>query len=152
MLDQLYASPVSTSIRDAGFIIPAVQSIHILAISLLFGGALICDLKLLGVWRMQEPLALVHRRFAPWMASALVALLLSGLVNAIGEPLRVFGNRIFWVKMALLLVALALTALLGRTMRADQSPTPITRAMAVLSILVWLAIIICGRWIAYVAP
>ncbi|WP_218018849.1 DUF6644 family protein [Novosphingobium rosa] len=153
VLDQLYASPLSTSIRDAGFIIPAVQSVHILSIGLLFGGALICDLKVLGVWGVPEPLALVYRRFQPWMMAALGALLLSGLVNAIGEPVRVFGNRIFWLKMALLLVACGLTALLGRAMRQNQAPiSQISRVMALLSILLWVAIIICGRWIAYVAP
>lgn len=154
LLEQLYASPPSTLIRDAGFVIPAVQSLHILGIAMLFGSALICDLKVLGVWPMPEPMAVVHRRFFPWMKGAFVAILLSGLINALGEPVRVFGNWLFWLKMALLLLAVALTAVLGRAMKRTQGPAlpPANRVIAAISIAVWVAIIICGRWIAYVAP
>lgn len=153
MLEQIYASPVSTLIRDSGFAIPTVQSMHILGIGILFGGALICDLKVLGMGRVPEPLTLVHRRFYPWMAGAFAVILFSGLVNAIGEPVRVFGNHLFWIKIGLLLVAFVLTTTLGRAMkRSDQTPLPpASRPIAAMSIAVWIAIIICGRWIAYVA-
>lgn len=153
LLDHMYASPISTMIRDTGFAIPAVQSIHILGISILFGSALICDFKVLGVWRVTEALTLVHRRFYPWMKGAFVAILLSGLVNAVGEPVRVFGNRVFWLKMALLVVAFVLTLLLGRAMKRSDHVAlpPASRPIAAMSIAVWVAILICGRWIAYAA-
>lgn len=157
LLEQLYESGISTAIRDTGFVIPAVQSIHILSISVLLGAALVGDLKALGCWKAgNDPLPQVRRRFRPWIVGAFAAILVSGAINALGEPVRVFGNWLFWTKMGLLVLAFALSSLVGRAM-AQASSEPLTvlslphRAMAVLSIATWGAIIVCGRWIAYVA-
>ncbi|URM26112.1 hypothetical protein LLY42_19410 [Pseudomonas frederiksbergensis] len=151
----IYASPLSTAIRDILWVIPTVQSIHILAITVLFGSAVISDLRLAGVFATDEPLRGVVRRYYPWMRNALLVLLFTGLIMIIAEPDRVLVNSTFWLKMALVVSAFTLTLLLRRPLlrpaddaQRDGKPS-FVRALAWLSIGLWCVVIICGRWIAY---
>jgi len=147
----LYATPLSTAIRDVLWVIPTVHSIHIIAITVLFGSALVSDLRLAGVLATDEPLRVVVRRYYPWMRNALMVLLFTGLIMIIAEPDRVLVNTTFWLKMVLVVTAFTLTLLLRRPLlRApdEREKRPI-KALAWLSIGLWCAVIICGRWIAY---
>jgi len=148
----LYATPLSTAIRDVLWVIPTVQSIHIIAITVLFGSALVSDLRLAGVLATDEPLRGVVRRYYPWMRNALMVLLFTGLIMIIAEPDRVLVNTTFWLKMVLVVTAFSLTWLLRRPLLRPAGSDVVSgsvKAFAWLSIGLWCVVIICGRWIAY---
>lgn len=153
--DWLYETPLSTSLRDITWIIPTVQSIHILAIAIVVGSALVSDLRLAGVLANEETPATVVRRYLPWMWSALVVLLLTGSVMVLAEPSRTITNAVFWTKMGLVLAAFALTLffrkpLLNPNFRVEHASWwAATKPAAWLSLGAWVAVIFCGRWIAY---
>ncbi|WP_460078205.1 DUF6644 family protein [Pseudomonas sp. H3_H05] len=155
IIAMIYASPLSTAIRDMSWVVPTVQSVHIVAIAVIFGAAVISDLRLAGVFATDEPMGGVVRRYFPWMRAALIVLLLSGLVMVIGEPDRVLVNTTFWLKMFLVVAVFTLTwsvrrpllRVVGPAQGADEKP-PI-KALAWLSIALWCVVIFCGRWIAY---
>jgi hypothetical protein len=73
-----------------------------------------------------------------------------------GEPTRAIFRYVFWVKMVLILVAVALTVIMLAGLRAGGAsqgvgrPAPVAyRALAVLVLLIWVAVIVTGRWIGY---
>jgi len=151
----LYETPVSVTIRDVSWIVPTVQSIHILAIAVIVGSAIVSDLRLAGVLATDETPRAVVQRYLPWMWRALLVLLMTGLVMLVGEPDRVIFNPMFWLKMALVLVAFALTLLFRRPLlhAAANAETrwqsSFVKPAAWLSLTVWVGVIFCGRWIAY---
>lgn len=151
----LYATPTSSAIRDVAWVIPTVQSIHILAITVLVGAALVSDLRLAGMIATDETPATVVRRYLPWLWIALVVLLLTGALMSIGEPDRVFTNAIFWIKMAVVLFAFVLTLLfrrplLNRSVQLEHTTwARLVKPMAWISLAAWVCAIFCGRWIAY---
>ncbi|MEV4782967.1 DUF6644 family protein [Burkholderia sp. LMU1-1-1.1] len=151
----LYESSLSALIRDVFWIVPTVQCIHILAIAVIVGSALVSDLRLAGMLATDEPLAEVVRHYFPWMWRALVVLLLTGLVMGIGEPDRVLTNTTFWLKMALVATAFSLTWLTRRPLLSPDAAgggarwTRFVKPCAWLSLLLWICVIVCGRWIAY---
>lgn len=151
----IYASPLSTAIRDLSWVVPTVQSVHILAIAVIFGAAVISDLRLAGVLATDEPSRGVIRRYYPWMRAALIVLLLTGLVMIIGEPDRVLVNTTFWLKMCLVVAAFTLAWSVRRPLlrpfapAQDEDEKPSVKAVAWLSIALWCVVIFCGRWIAY---
>lgn len=152
----LYASALSTTIRDMLWVVPTVQSVHIIAIAALFGSAVISDLRLAGVLAVDRPAHEVIGRYYPWMRNALLVLLATGLVMIIGEPDRVLVNSTFWLKMALVTGAFAVAwsirrPLLKQAAGAPQSDAshPGIKLLAWLSIALWCLVIFCGRWIAY---
>ncbi|WLG98082.1 DUF6644 family protein [Pseudomonas sp. FP198] len=148
----IYASPLSTAIRDMSWVVPTVQSVHILAIAVIFGAAVISDLRLAGALATDEPSRGVIARYYPWMRNALGILLLTGLVMIIGEPDRVLVNTTFWLKMLLVIgvftLAWSIRRPLLRPADGDDEKRPV-KALAWLSIVLWCVVIICGRWIAY---
>ncbi len=136
--------------------VPIVQVVHILSIGALFGAALMFNLRILGLAGTNRSIAQAARRFAPWIWWPLLVLTLSGLLLIIGEPNRELINPVFWVKMAL--VAIAAIANLGfqralrrrsATWEAGMGAGIAFRLGAILLIMLWLAIIFGGRWIAY---
>ncbi|GHC98400.1 DUF6644 family protein [Novosphingobium pokkalii] len=146
--DWLYATPISTTFRETTWIIPTVQSLHILAIAVVVGSALVSELRLAGVLATDESPARVVRRYLPWIWSALVVLLASGMLLIVAEPARTLGNTVFWAKMALVLLAFLATLLLRRPLLRDEA-RPAAKTVAWLLLVVWIAVIFCGRFIAY---
>ena len=153
----LYTTPFSTGIRETAGLIPITQSLHILAISVVVGSALVTDLRLAGVLATEETPQTVVRRYLPWMWAAITVLLLTGGILVLGEPNRDLTNPLFWIKMGLVVFAFALTLLfrypiLHPEFRLEHARwATLAKPLAWVSLLVWVAVIFCGRWIAYAA-
>jgi uncharacterized membrane protein SirB2 len=112
---------------------------------------LLLSLRIAGRGFAVEPLASLASRFVPAMWVCLVVLFLSGALLIIAEPFRTITNPVFYLKMSLLIVAIALTVWLATVARRDSArPSGFHVAAAALSMLVWAGIIIAGRYIAYV--
>lgn len=152
----LAATSLSHTIQTTGWIIPALQTVHILCVAVVFSSAVLVDLR---IWRLlgrDEPLPDVARRFLPTIWPVLLVLLVTGSLLIIGEPRRALLNSTFYLKMALLALAIVLTAALQRSIASSPNfwDRDLTRRIAgrfaaTVSILVWCGILFAGRWIAY---
>lgn len=130
---------------------PLLQSLHILAIAVVVSAFVVPQLKVMGFAAHRQSYPEMLDRLAPWGGGALVVLLLTGAVFVIARPYRYLGNPVVGIKFACLAVALGLSWLLGRTARRSAPLfTGGQRATALLGTLVWLGVILAGRWIAYV--
>jgi hypothetical protein len=150
----LQATPFSVAIQSALWLTPLLQTIHITMIGIVFVSMLNVALRVLGQIRADEPLADVWRRFAPWFWSALCVMAATGLVLSISEPIRQVTALSFWLKMSLLAVGIVSALSFGRVIRAAAgAANPVSsgkaRVVAVATILLWVAIMFLGRWIAY---
>ncbi|MBJ7440212.1 MAG: hypothetical protein JHD35_14450 [Sphingopyxis sp.] len=151
----LYGTPISTGLREAAWIVPAVQSIHIIAIAAVLGAAIVMDLRLAGVLATDETPRGVVKRHLPWMWGGLALLLASGTLLGWAEPYRVLMNPIFWAKMALVLTGFTLTLLfrypiLHPDYRIEHARAArLIKPMAWASLAIWVMVVFCGRWIAY---
>src|SRR5467141_1727408 len=135
----LEQTPLSQTIQSTGWIVPAVQTVHILSIAAVLSSVLMIDLRLMGFLGRDQPLARVSERFLPVIWWTLPVLLATGSVMIIGEPARSLANPVFQLKMALLVAAIAVTAALHKE----------SRIIAILSLSLWVGIVFAGRWIAY---
>lgn len=149
-------TPFSLMLATHGWMVPAIQSVHILAIAMLTASVVLVDLRLLRTPNGDQGIAATVRRFAPWTRGALVILLLTGGLLIISEPNRELTNWLFWTKMALIVVAILVTTAFQRVVRANAGGWDAGEhrsgaiTFALLSLTLWTAIIISGRWIAYV--
>lgn len=156
LAEWLAATRLSTLFQDTLWVVPTSQSIHIVCLSVVFCSALMINLRLLGVGRSGRSVSELVTHLVPWMWYALVLLLLTGTVQAIAEPARQFVTPVFWIKMLLIVVVALMTRLFSRTVRRnaaawDSASTRPAGAkwFAAASILIWIAIITCGRMIGY---
>ena len=156
--DWLAATPVSTTIQDVSWIIPTVQTVHILSIAIVMSSVLLVDLRVFGLISRGQPLDAVARRFLPWVWFTLIVLLVSGSTLVVGEPGRSLQNPAFIAKMCMLITVMLLTLSFQSGLKRDaqyweRSPTRRAsgRIIAGLSLMLWVAIVFAGRWIAYVS-
>jgi len=138
------------------YAIPGFQTLHILAIAMLFGSTLMLNLKVLGVNGKDQTMAATLSRYQPWIRASLLVLVASGIILLISEPVRNMVNPIFWLKMSALLVTVVVGLLYQRGLRARMDQWEVSpgghgmlRVGAVALILLWLVVMVGGRWIAY---
>ena len=151
VIDWLTATPLSQAIQTTSWAIPGIQVVHIVCLAILFALALSLSLRIAGRGLAMESLASLAGRFLPAMGICLAVLFVSGALLIIAEPFRTITNPIFYLKMGLLILAVAMTLWLAAVARRPAArPSAVHVAAAALSMLVWAGIIIAGRYIAYV--
>jgi len=128
---------------------PIMQTLHLLSIAVVLGSIAVVSLRTLGVAVPSQEPAEMARRLAPWTWSALPVLLLSGSIFVLARPQRYFVNPVFGIKFALLLPALAMSAFLYRSLQRGRANSLGVRAVAALTLLAWIGVVLAGRWIAY---
>lgn len=130
---------------------------HILGIASLFGAVLILDLKLMGLWR-GIPAANLIRPTVPLAAAGFLLAAASGIMMLSFNTTEYFGNPFIYAKFPIIVVGLANVAVIQRLgawrRAADGAPVEPgdQRMLAIfgaLSLLIWTAVITCGRLIGY---
>ena len=152
----LGATPLTSFIENQAWAVPAIQIVHILAITVVMGAAAIVNLRILDVIDRGESIGGLAARFVSPAAWAIGVLAITGFLMIAGEPTRAIFRYVFWAKMSLLAVVLALTAILLAGLNASgvaaepsgRAPAPY-KGLAALTLVLWLAIIVAGRWIGY---
>lgn len=154
--NRIASTQLSELLKDALWFVPTSQSIHIIAVSVVFVCALLISLRLLGIGRSARPLSVAIRMQTTFMYAGLLALFVTGALQTIAEPERQFGSPAFWIKMGLIVFGLLLTAVLARSVRRDpqrwdgDGGRPAwSRTYALTYVTAWTAIIFCGRFIGY---
>lgn len=156
MLAWLRETGLATGIRDSLFVFPLLEAAHVLGLALVVGTIAIVDLRLLGAASVHRP----FRRLAAdtlrwtWVAFALTAV--TGALMFITNATVYFHNGYFRAKVALLVLAavnvLVFELTAGRTVHQwEQAPKapPIGRAVAAVSLVVWVGVIVTGRLIGF---
>jgi putative copper export protein len=152
----LAGTDFSQTIASSLWMIPVIQSVHILTFGVLIGALLMVDLRILGFIAKDQSLVTVTRRFAPWIWGCIVVLATTGLLLIVGEPARELLSVSFWVKMSLLAVGLIIAAAFQIHVRNNEvkwaeteTVEPVTKFFAVISFFIWLGIIAMCRLIAW---
>lgn len=151
----LRATPLSLAIATHDWVIPAVQSVHIVTIAVLMGSVLVINLRLLNLIERGQALRALMDHYLPVVAVSILVLALTGAILILGEPTRALFRITFWLKMGLVVAAGLLTWGLSRLSRspmalAGRAGTGLAlKSGAVLALLLWTAIIFAGRWIGY---
>jgi hypothetical protein len=156
----LEASGAGRFMRESLWAFPIAETIHIAAFALVVGSIIVLDLRLLGLSR-RVPIARLSAHIVPWTLGAFVVAASTGLSMFTAHTADYIENPVFLLKMGLIFAAGVNAAMLHvGAMRAagrwDEDAgdagagTPLrVKVAAAASILLWLAVIACGRMLAY---
>jgi len=151
--DWLANTPLSLKIQTIMWIIPAVQTAHILCVALVMSSMAMLDLRLMQVAGTRQPVSRMIDRFVPWIWCVVPILLTTGTILIIGEPSRELLNPYFRTKMVLLVTVLVITFVIQRKSSRDAAYWDTRKIASILlgalSLLLWVGIVTAGRWIAY---
>lgn len=126
---------------------PALEVLHIVGIALMLGSLVLLELRVWGLGR-DVPLAPLARLALPTSVAGFGLIASSGLLMFAADPAGLLANRAFVAKLVLVGLA-ALNAALFHARSGLARADAVARAQTALSLGLWLAAIIAGRWIAY---
>ena len=155
-LEWMASTRWSIALHESLYMYPLVESTHVLTLCLFVGLAVMLDLRLLGFTLRGVPVSEVLDRMLPWAKVGFVIMMVTGALLFYAIPVRNYQNIFFRIKVVMLLFAgLNVWVFHWRVERqiADWDLDPVAprgaRLAAVMSLVLWSAIIVCGRMIAY---
>ena len=138
------------------WVIPTIQSIHIMGIGVVLGSVFMIYLRILGWAGLDQTLRQTTSRFGPWLTGGLWLMLVTGLLMVVGEPVRELVTFSFWLKMFLVAVSTVIATTFQISLRKHEQrwediliKRRSIQGLAILTFLIWVCIIILGRLIAY---
>lgn len=149
------ASALGEAMRKSLWLFPTVETIHIVGIALLVGSIAVLDLRLLGFSR-----SISVRRLAahvlPWTIASFLLIVPSGFAMFAAHSGDYISNNTFVLKICLILAAGVNAAVFhagvfrgAASWDVNVAPPFAARASAALSLLLWVSVIACGRFLAY---
>ena len=155
----LEASGLGQAMRQWLWLYPAVETVHIVGIALLFGSIAVLDLRLLGLGH-RIPVRALAKHVLPWTAASFLLIVPSGLMMFTAHASDFISSPVFVLKMCLIMAA-GLNAALFHTIvfpsvqvwdseeMRKLGPPPSARISAAVSLAIWVCVIACGRLLAY---
>ena len=152
---ELARGDLATFIQLTPYVYATFEGVHLVGVAFFLGSILLLDLRLLGL--MPDVLAGPTDGFLLRICiPAFVLVSASGILLFVPSADRYAASPIFFVKMGMIAVgALNALAFHGAAWQrvavwAGRARPPWTaRASAVVSALVWISVIVLGRWMGY---
>lgn len=141
-----------TIISQSTWMFAVIESIHLLALSMIGGAVLLLDLRLLGFGLKSRPIGEVARDAQPWLVAGWIVMIVTGIALFVSEPTKLYYSVPFWWKMGFLAAATVFTFTVRRmVVRADETRVrPIVhKLVALVSLVLWSGVGAGGRWIGF---
>ncbi len=144
--------PISAVMRRITWLVPTMQTLHILATGIVLSSVVMIDLRVWGASRSGTAIAR-SERFMPWMWAALAVATLTGIVLMLASP-RSFRDGAFVAKLYLMAAATIATAALPIMLRRNdcggKDAVVPAQVVGIAALVFWLGATLAGRgrWIA----
>jgi hypothetical protein len=154
-LKALEDSGLATAIRNSLYLFPSLEAVHVMALSLVLGTITVVDLRLLGLASRTRSAARISTELLAWTWAGFALAALTGFVMFMTNARVYAHNTAFQIKLGLLALAglnmLIFHVTCARSMaRWDRQAAPgIGKAAAVLSLVLWIAVVAAGRVIGF---
>jgi len=141
-------SPLAGTLRRSASLYPAVNLGHLAGLVLLVGSIGLLDLRALGAGR-SVPFSALSRWLTPIGVAGLLLEIATGVLLFAPDATALIHSKIFLAKMGLMVVGAANAILFVGMYGHPTEPTPLAKAMALFSLLVWIAVGGLGRILGY---
>ena len=150
------ASPVASCVQDSAWLFPVIETAHVLALVFVIASIAAVDLRLLNLAHRHRSVTNLAAEVLPWTWVGFAGAVITGALLFSSDAPKYWANNFFRIKLLLLLLAgvnmLLFHAMTYRSVRQwDRTArTPFGAQLAGgLSLLTWVAIVACGRWIGF---
>lgn len=155
-LQELHDSAFGTALRESLYMFPLLEGVHLIGLALSVGLIIVTDLRLIGWFLKEVPVADVLKQLRPWVLSGFLITFVTGVLLLWAEGPRIWAIPVFPLKLVLIALA-GLNALwfeykYGRTIHAWGAQPQFPKGAKLagwVSLTSWTAVVICGRLIPY---
>jgi hypothetical protein len=145
VLEWVEATRVAHAVRDSLVLTASLSAIHLLGFTLITGGALLTNLRFIGVLLAQQPLGEVIRPATRGIAIGLAISVTTGATLFSTRAIAAAENPIFQLKMSLLVAAVLFHFVFQRRLAAASGAEGgAVRASGVLGLTMWLGLALAG--------
>jgi hypothetical protein len=140
------ATPVSLYLRRITWLIPMLQTVHILSFGIVLASVVMMDLRIWGVSRSGTAIAR-SRRFMPWMWAALAIATITGIAMMFGSP-RSWRDTAFAAKLWMMAGATVATVALPFLLRLrgdGKDGNALAQLVGLAALVLWLGATLAGR-------
>ena len=148
----LQGTHIGETIRHSAALIALLEIVHLIGLALLIGTILMVDLSLLGRGIGRQPVSRIARELRNWTIAGLAIMLASGPLILTSEAVRCYKTPAFWVKMALLALAITFHLTIHRRVVQADPPGASAKAVARVSLALWFGVALAGKGIAIFQP
>ena len=134
------------ALKSSAWLYPALEVVHICGIALLLGNLVLLEMRVFGRGAGLDIKALAGLSLGI-AATGFCFAALSGLVMFATQAAELLANRVFTLKMVLLMLA-GCNAAWFHGRGSLQKLDGLARAQMLASSLIWLAVVACGRSVA----
>jgi uncharacterized membrane protein len=156
LLQALQDSAAATAIREGESLFPWIESVHVLAVTLVIGSIAIVDLRLLGLASRDRSVLQTTTLALPVTWSAFAIAVISGALMFSSNALAYSRNPFLQAKLLLIagaglnMAVYHLCSGRGATAWLTPAQTPTrARIAGAISLSLWIAVAACGRWIGF---
>ena len=146
------SSSLNHAISTSPWAFAVIESVHLLALSVIGGAVLIVDLRLLGFGIRTQTLEEVARDAQPWFVGSWAVMIVTGLLLFASEPQKLYYSTPFAVKITCLVLGtiFAFTVRRNVTLAGEGRVNPIwLKLVALVSLALWFGVAAGGRWIGF---
>jgi hypothetical protein len=152
----LAGTPGSIALHESLYMYTLIESAHVLTLCVFVGMSLMLDLRLLGITLRRITVSEVAAKLLPWMTAGFAVMVVTGILLLYANPVRFYHS--IWFRMKLVMLVLAglnawffHSGIWQRVGEWDHDVIPPRRARAAgaASLVLWAAIVVAGRMIAY---
>lgn len=142
---------VADALNNTEWAFPLAECFHIGGFAVAVGSIAVVDFRMLELGLKKETAARLVKYTEPWTLIALAFVLFSGAALFISQTFVYIPNVVFQAKMAALILAIVYNFTIHRTVATSPDSSPgMRKLVAAGSLLLWIFIIYCGIFIAFV--
>jgi uncharacterized membrane protein len=149
-------SALSEWMRTSLKAVAVINALHVLSLVTVFGTILVVDLRLLGYPSVVRSFKRMHDELLKWTWGAFGIAAITGVLLFMVNAVTYHRNTAFWLKMATMVIAginmlvfELVTAKTAPSWDKGVAPPNAARLAGALSIVLWVAVIVFGRWIGF---
>ena len=156
LTNEIMASQLSQWIQATYWLWPVLEIIHFFGLTLLMGGLIIVDLRMIGFFPAINLQGV--KKLLPFVIFGFLLNLITGILFVYGDPSRYAINIGFQIKLILILLAGCNAAIYHlrvesyvQDLESSSRRPPLTiKLVGLTSLSLWTAVLLLGRLIPYV--
>ena len=156
LTNEIMASQLSQWIQATYWLWPVLEIIHFFGLTLLMGGLIIVDLRMIGFFPTINLQGV--KKLLPFVIFGFLLNLITGILFVYGDPSRYAINIGFQIKLILILLAgcnaaiyhLRVESYVQDLGSSSRRPPLTIKLVGLTSLSLWTAVLLLGRLIPYV--
>jgi hypothetical protein len=159
LLKSVEALPISAAVRGelpgTDWLFPIIETLHVMALTLVVGSIAMMDLRLLGIASRNSPVSKLSNEVLPWTWTAWCSAAVFGTLLFMSKAHTYAANLQFQLKFACMgLAALNMLVFhLGAFRQVERwdldEPPRRAKVAGAISLLLWISVVFFGRWVGF---